>query len=138
MRDIDRRTVRGLLGRGGGDAEVEEAAQTLMRLAFEEWIDWIRGVYRPLSISENTADRVSKIYTEVIGDFPDVNDLVRIFNMPVGRARYLVSILKYDSHPAFKQTVRRKLQARLIEATEGKADDAYVTPFLRRVLLDEL
>lgn len=138
MRDIDHSTVKRLIGRRATDAEVEEAAQSLMRLAFEEWIDWIRGAYRPLSISENIADRVLKIYAEVIGEFPDVNALVELFNMPVGRARYLVSVLKYGNQPAFKRMVRHKLQAKLIQAIEGKADDAYVTPFLRKVLVDEL
>ena len=138
MRDVDRRTIKRLMGREATDAQIEKAAQTSMRLAFEEWIDWIRGTYRPLSISENSVDRVLKIYAEVIGDCPDVNDLVELFNIPVGRARYLVSILKYGSHPAFKRMVRCKLQAELTQAIEGKADDAYVRPFLRKALLDEL
>ena len=138
MRDIDRRTVKRLMGHGATDAEIEEAVQAIMRLAFEEWIDWISGAYRPLSISENTADRVLRIYAEVIGDFPDIGGLVEVFNMPVGRARYLVSVLKYGNQPAFKRMVRRKLQAELTQVIEGKADDADVTPFFRKVLLDEL
>lgn len=138
MRDIDRRVIRRLIGYEAPEEQIEEAAEILRRLAFEEWIDWIRGIYRPTSISENASDRVLKIYAEVMNDFPDVEDLVQLFNMPVGRARYLVSNLKYGSNPAFKRTVRRRLQAELTEAIEGKADDEHVTPFLRKVLLDEL
>ncbi len=130
--------IRNLLGRDVNETELNEKISKLKELAFEEWVGWITGVYRPNSISENITDRIFKIYIFLKGDLPKLEELINYFNIPSGRARYIISVIKYSGHPKLKELSRKKLKRLLEEAIKGKEDHEIITPFIEKALLDEL
>lgn len=71
-------------------------AGKLARLALREWVAWLRGELRPMTISEQNIERIIGIYGEVlVGDVPDASTLYNEFNIPLGQARYLVQAISY-------------------------------------------
>ena len=143
MSDIDRTVIKRLIGSpqlDNNDALVIEAEEKIKELAFREWIDWITGQYRPISVSQNNIDRIAKIYGVVIGNIPNVNELVEIFNLPIGRARYIVSILNYETFPDFRRAMYEKLVSLLNDEISSMDEDeeAEITPFVDASLINIL
>ncbi len=130
--------LRNLLGEDINDTEINKKVEELKKLAFEEWVEWITGSYRPNSISENITDRIFKIYIFLKEDIPKIEELVNYFNIPSGRARYIISVMKYGGHPKLKELSRKKLKSLLEEAIKGKEEHETITPFIEKALLDEL
>lgn len=135
MDERDRTLLTRLVGPGTTAPSLTAAAEKIKELAFSEWMDWMSGLYRPISISQNNVDRIAKIYGSVVGDVPTVNDLVDIFNLPIGRARYVISVLKYGSHPSFRHGALTKLASVLRDSIKDKEDEDTVTPFIESGLL---
>jgi len=74
----------------------DETASALAIAALEEWVDWLTGDSRPMSISELETERVYRLYDEVLkGELPSVDSLGRLLDLPMGRARYIVQSLAY-------------------------------------------
>ncbi len=130
--------MRALLGDEIGETELNNKINELKNLAFEEWVNWLIGSYRPTSIGENSSDRIFKIYTNIKGDIPAIEELVNYFNIPAGRAKYIISVLKYGGHPKLQELTRSKLKRTLEEKIRGKRDEDTITPFIEKALLDEL
>ena len=138
MEERDRVALTKLLGPAANEMLLEEAVNTIRDLAFREWMDWMSGLYRPTSVSQNNVDRIEKIYGLILGDFPTVGHLVDAFNLPVGRARYIVSILNYGSNISFRRATLNKLIGIIEDSIEGKEDDSKATPFVESGLLNVL
>lgn len=130
--------MRALLGDEISEEELSKKINELRSLAFEEWVNWLNGSYRPTSISENTSDRIFEIYTHIKGDIPRIEELVNYFNIPSGRAKYVISALRYGGYPKLQELTRRKLKKVLEEEVSEKEDHENVTPFIEKALLDEL
>jgi len=130
--------MRALLGNESSEKKLDDGISKLKTLAFEEWANWIIGIYRPTSLSENTSDRIFKIYTSIKGDIPKIEEIVNYFNIPSGRAKYIISVLKYSGHPKLQELVRGKLKKALEEEIKGKEDHENITPFIEKAILDEL
>ncbi|MFX0135376.1 MAG: hypothetical protein ACFFDN_17160 [Candidatus Hodarchaeota archaeon] len=130
--------LRKLLGSDISEGRLNESIETFKKLALEEWINWINGIYRPSSLSQNSSDRIFNIYTEIKKDLPKIDELVNLFNIPVGRARYIISSLKWSAQPEYKELERNKLKSLLEEKIAGKADTDTIKPYVENILLDEL
>lgn len=72
MDKMDQTLLTRLLGPGATEKDVTAAAEKIKELAFREWMDWMSGLYRPISISQNNIDRIAKIYGAVVGDVRDI------------------------------------------------------------------
>jgi hypothetical protein len=138
MEERDRNLLSRMLGPGVSDEVVGTAGETIKELAFREWMDWIAGEYRPISISQSNVDRIARIYGLVIKDVPTLNDLVNIFSFPIGRARYIISVLSYERNRDFRRGLLAKIAAVLVESIQGKEDEDLVTPFVESALLSVL
>jgi hypothetical protein len=74
----------------------DDIVANLALAALQEWMDWLSGDSRPMSISELEIERIYKIYEKVLTkQFPSVDRLGKIFQMPMGRARYIIQSLAY-------------------------------------------
>ena len=73
------------------DVEAKVAA-----IAFQEWVGWLRGSERPMTISEQNIQRIISIYSEILkGEKPDTGTLYNKFNFPLGQSRYIIQAISY-------------------------------------------
>jgi hypothetical protein len=73
---------------------IDTIAKQLTQLALEEWLDWLKGVRRYGSETEQTIERVINIYGQILPEEePDVGFLYNKFNIPYGRARYIIQAI---------------------------------------------
>lgn len=87
----------------------QEAIPELALAALREWARWFAGTSRPATIAELEIGRIFDIYHSVLKEVsPSVDSLGQQFNMPMGRARYIVQSLEYRHRP-FMRT--RQIQA---------------------------
>lgn len=94
----------------GGDALPD-----VVVTALEEFVLWLTAEDRPTSISDLEARRIYNIYQSILpGLLPTGEDIGQTFNLPMGRARYIVQTLSYR-YPGFMK--KRRLTA-LISALE--------------------
>lgn len=64
--------------------------------ALQEWAKWLGGTSRPATIAELEIARIFDIYSDVLKDgSPSVDQLGKLFGMPMGRARYIIQSLEY-------------------------------------------
>jgi hypothetical protein len=76
--------------------EKEKNTSALALAALEEWVDWLTGDSRPMSVSELETERIYRLYDRVLKrELPSVGGLGRLLNLPMGRARYIVQSLAY-------------------------------------------
>lgn len=74
----------------------EDRVQDLIGMAFEEWVSWSDGSFRPMSISELETQRIFSIYDRLlIENVPSADHLGELFGLPMGRARYIAQSLAY-------------------------------------------
>ncbi|MEJ7842839.1 MAG: hypothetical protein WKF95_13840 [Rubrobacter sp.] len=77
-------------------ATPEERLPTLVAAAFEEWVRWMEGSFRPTSISELETSRAYELYDRLfLEDMPSADHLGGLLLLPMGRARYLMQALAY-------------------------------------------
>ncbi len=94
----------------GGDA-IPDVVVT----ALQEFVLWLTAEDRPNSISDLEAKRIYNLYQTILpGLLPTGEDIGQTFNLPMGRARYIVQTLNYR-YPGFMK--KRRLAA-LISALE--------------------
>ena len=64
--------------------------------AFREWVAWLDGSSRPMSISELETQRAFEIYDRMLVDkVPSADHLGELLGLPMGRARYIAQSLAY-------------------------------------------
>jgi hypothetical protein len=89
--------------------------------ALREWAGWLSGASRTLSMSELETSRIFTLYNDIlIDEMPSVNELGRRFDLPMGRARYIVQSLNYR-HGGF-------LRQRQLDTILEALDNARITP----------
>lgn len=72
----------------------EELAKIVANLAFDEWMGWISGQNRYSSLTEQSVERITDIFSEIMpGREPDINFLYNVLNIPYGKARYIVQVI---------------------------------------------
>ena len=74
----------------------EERLAALVSAAFEEWVRWMEGSFRPTSISELETNRAYELYDRLfLEEVPSADHLGGLLLLPMGRARYLMQTLAY-------------------------------------------
>lgn len=136
METKERTIIRVLLGQEESEERLQEAANQVKELAYQELIDWIGGEYRPVTLSELTVNRVANIFGSIIEEVPTLERIVDAFNLPVGKARYVVSVLNYKKHPGYQRILHEKAIDTLEGSIEGEEDTKEVIPFFRGPLID--
>jgi len=69
--------------------------EEFVRLAFDEWVRWIRANKRPTTISEQEVDRLYGIFSQASQKKElNLERLIRDYKFPVGRARFLDSAVR--------------------------------------------
>ncbi len=102
----------------GGDALPE-----IMVTALQEFVLWLTAEDRPTSISDLEAKRIYNIYRSILPDLlPTGEDIGQTFNLPMGRARYIVQTLNYR-YPAFMKKRRLKMLISALEKGEVSRED---------------
>lgn len=99
--------------------ENADAPEALAQIALAELVGWMTGDRRPAKLTDQNIARVAAIYEHLLlDDVPDVQTLVRRFNLPVGQARYIVQSLNYQS----PQSMRSRSVRLLVSALEAQID----------------
>ena len=74
--------------------KIDLIAGQLAQLALKEWLDWLKGARRYGGETDQSIERVISIFTHVFPEAePDVGFLYNKFNIPYGRARYIVQAI---------------------------------------------
>jgi hypothetical protein len=77
-------------------ADPEDRLPILITAAFEEWVRWMEGSFRPTSISELETSRAYELYERLfLEEMPSADHLGGLLVLPMGRARYLMQTLAY-------------------------------------------
>lgn len=94
----------------------EEAVPDLIEAALTEWVSWLDGSFRPMSISELEMRRVFELYDRILVDeVPSAERLGELLELPMGRARYVMQNLAYR-HGGL---LRRRRSRTILDALEG-------------------
>lgn len=79
----------------------EDLLSGFTNAALEEWVGWLDGSSRPMSISEIESQRIFSMYSNVLAEeIPSSDHVGQFFGLPLGRARYIMQVLNYR-HGAF-------------------------------------
>jgi hypothetical protein len=91
----------------------EDALPALALAALDEWVGWLSGDLRPMSITELETERILKLYDTVLPDqLPSVDNLGRLLGLPMGRARYIIQNMAYRrGRFLFQRQLRDTLRA---------------------------
>src|SRR5262245_9306035 len=101
----------------------DEQFRVLVSLAVGSWIDWLSGRKRYRSVTEQSIDWLSSIYTQILPqEEPSESRLYTHFNLPYGQAQYLARVLR-DQHQGVWRTkaltaLRDSLKVRVDEARQ--------------------
>ena len=108
-------------------AKPEDRLPILVTAAFEEWVRWMEGSFRPTSISELETSRAYELYERLFwGEMPSADHLGSLLVLPMGRARYLMQNLAYR-HGRLLRERRTEHFRRALEAAE---EDEQGRPFV--------
>lgn len=98
------------------EAIPEESVPELVVAAFAEWVAWLDGSFRPMSVSELEMRRVFSLYDRILVDeVPSAERLGELLDLPMGRARYVMQNLAYR-HGGL---LRRRRTRAILDALEG-------------------
>lgn len=87
-----------------------ETAEAFASAALQEWIGWLNSSRRTTSMTELETERICTIYTHILeNSLPSADAIGQTFNLPLGRAQYIVRNMKYKYPHLF-----RKRKAELI------------------------
>lgn len=109
----------------------EDALSDFAVMAMQELHAWLSAEERPTSISELETMRIFMIYKRILKDIlPTADDIGQLFNLPLGRSRYIVQNLKYR-HPEF---MKKRQITMIIAALEREevSDDGLPIIFIPR------
>jgi hypothetical protein len=99
-----------------GSKDYDAKEEMLREYAFEELVRWLKGDHRPSSMAELTYDRIRKIFVEICGEFPTVEKVSDRCNLPVSRARVMISTFKYEQNLEFRKLAWKMLSQSLQNA----------------------
>jgi hypothetical protein len=96
------------------DVNTDEVAAQIAQIAFDEWVDWMSGERRFSSDTDQSIDRVINIYAQVMPSIePEVGVLYNRFNIPYGRARYIIQAITNRQLRSLNQQAQERLVATL-------------------------
>ncbi len=99
----------------------------LIAAAFEEWVRWMEGSFRPTSISEMETSRAYELYKRLFQEeMPSADHLGGLLLLPMGRARYLMQALAYRHG----RMLTERRAAHIRNALEAAEADEQGRPFV--------
>jgi hypothetical protein len=105
----------------------EESVRDLIAAAFDEWVAWLDGSFRPMSISELEMRRVYELYDRILVDeAPSAERLGEVLELPMGRARYVMQNLAYRHGGMLRRRRARAISDALEGAQWSEQHDSYV------------
>ena len=108
-------------------ATPEERLPTLVAAAFEEWVRWMEGSFRPTSISELETSRAYELYDRLfLEEMPSADHLGGLLLLPMGRARYLMQALAYRHGRMLRERRAEHIRGALEAAEEDDQGRPYV------------
>lgn len=118
---------------------IDLIAGQLAQLALKEWLDWLRGARRYGSETDQSIERVISIFTHIFPEAePDVGFLYNKFNIPYGRARYIVQAIVNRQLSSLNaralQRLVRVLEAEMAELQKMEAADRRILEEVRFIV----
>ena len=108
-------------------ASPDERLPGLVSAAFEEWVRWMEGSFRPTSISELETSRAYELYERLfVEEMPSADHLGGLLLLPMGRARYLMQALAYRHG----RMLEERRVAHIRGALEAAEEDDEGRPFV--------
>lgn len=108
-------------------AAPEERLPKLVSAAFEEWVRWMEGSFRPTSISELETNRAYQLYDRLfIEEMPSADHLGGLLLLPMGRARYLMQALAYRHGRMLRERRAEHIRGALKAAEEDEQGQPFV------------
>lgn len=108
-------------------ATPEKRLPALVAAAFEEWVRWMEGSFRPTSISELETSRAFELYDRLfLEEVPSADHLGGLLLLPMGRARYLMQALAYRHG----RMLRERRTEHIRGALEAAEEDEQGRPFV--------
>ncbi len=108
-------------------AAPEERLPGLVSAAFEEWVRWMEGSFRPTSISELETSRAYDLYDRLFTEeMPSADHLGGLLLLPMGRARYLMQALAYRHGQMLRERRAKHIRGALEAAEEDDQGRPYV------------
>lgn len=105
----------------------DDALDSFATTAMAELMSWLTAEERPMSISDLETNRIFMLYTHLYKKIlPTAEDIGKLFNLPMGRSRYIVQNLNYR-HPDFMK--RRRIDS-IIAALEKNEKSENGTPIV--------
>lgn len=105
----------------------DERLPGLVDAAFEEWVRWMEGSFRPTSISELETSRAYELYDRLFTEeMPSADHLGGLLLLPMGRARYLMQALAYRHGRMLRERRAKHIRAALEAAEEDDQGRPYV------------
>lgn len=102
----------------------EDRVPDTIGMAFEEWVSWSDGSFRPMSISELETERIFSIYDRLlVAEVPSADHLGELFGLPMGRARYIAQSLAYRHGNLIRERQARAILGALNEGRWSEAGD---------------
>jgi hypothetical protein len=99
----------------------------IIAAAFEEWVRWMEGSFRPTSISELETSRAFELYDRLfLEEMPSADHLGGLLLLPMGRARYLMQALAYRHG----RMLRERRAEHIRNALEAAAEDDQGRPYV--------
>lgn len=108
-------------------ATPHERLPMLIAAAFEEWVRWMEGSFRPTSIAELETSRAYELYNHLfLEEMPSADHLGGLLLLPMGRARYLMQALAYRH----ARMLRERRAEHIRGALEAAEEDDQGRPFV--------
>lgn len=109
------------------EATPEERLPALVAAAFEEWVRWMEGSFRPTSISELETRRAFELYDRLfLEELPSADHLGGLLLLPMGRARYLMQALAYRHGGMLRERRAEHIRGALEAAEEDERGRPFV------------
>ncbi len=125
---IPRRVWEGAAAFVPEGAAPEERLPGLVSAAFEEWVHWMEGTFRPTSISELETSRAYDLYDRLFTEeMPSADHLGGLLLLPMGRARYLMQALAYRHGRMLRERRAKHIWGALEAAEVDDQGRPYVT-----------
>lgn len=104
-----------------GDLDEDEIIEKFALIGFEQFYNWISGNKRYRTLTEQHIAWLENVYTRLISDdeVPSYSRLYNKFNIPYGRAGYMIRVLNERNLPYLRDKAREELLEALEEVREN-------------------
>lgn len=96
---------------------LEDTVTELAQLAVASWVDWLSGEKRYTSLTQQYIDWVEAIYIHMLPEDepPSTDRLYNSFNIPFGKAQYIMQVLSSKTLTHWRQKAIERLKTSMSE-----------------------